>query len=118
MNDVYCLDFINQLRPVSYNLDLDAIDDFFVEKYNQRDSSRSVRGYAKKQLRQSGLIAQEVESTSKYLGFDFSGIDAPQHENDYYGLRYAKFTVPLVKAVQELSRENERLNLPGDHFRI
>ncbi len=35
------------------------------------------------------------------LGYDFSGVDAPRNEDDHYGLRYAEFVVPLVKAVQE-----------------
>ena len=54
----------------------------------------------------TGFIAQEVEAAAKKLGFDFSGVDAPKNENDYYGLRYAEFVVPLVKAVQELSTLN------------
>ena len=29
------------------------------------------------------------------------GVDPAQNENDHYGLRYAEFVVPLVKAVQE-----------------
>ena len=33
--------------------------------------------------------------------FDFSGVDPPKNEKDLYGLRYAEFVVPLVKAVQE-----------------
>jgi len=28
-------------------------------------------------------------------------VDAPQNENDYYGLHYSDFVVPLAKAVQE-----------------
>ena len=49
----------------------------------------------------SGFIAQEVENAAKATGYDFSGIDKPKNENDIYGLRYAEFVVPLVKAVQE-----------------
>ncbi|MEM9849058.1 MAG: hypothetical protein AAF847_14325 [Bacteroidota bacterium] len=55
----------------------------------------------------SGFIAQEVEATAKQLDYDFSGVDVPQDEGDIYGLRYAEFVVPLVKAVQELSAENK-----------
>ncbi len=40
------------------------------------------------------------------LGFDFSGVDAPTDAHGTYGLRYAEFVVPLVKAVQELSAQN------------
>jgi hypothetical protein len=35
------------------------------------------------------------------VGFDFSGVDKPKNNADFYGLRYAEFVVPLVKAVQE-----------------
>ena len=35
------------------------------------------------------------------FGYDFSGVDKPKNDKDFYGLRYAEFTVPLVKAVQE-----------------
>ena len=57
----------------------------------------------------SGFIAQEVEQAAKEIGYDFSGVDAPKNANDFYGIRYAEFVVPLVKAVQELSHENEQL---------
>ena len=50
-----------------------------------------------------------VEKVAKDLNFDFSGVDAAKSENDLYGLRYSEFVVPLVKAVQELSKENNDL---------
>jgi len=34
-------------------------------------------------------------------------VDAPKNDKDLYGLRYAEFVVPLVKAVQELSKQND-----------
>jgi len=49
----------------------------------------------------TGFVAQEVDAAAKALGYDFSGVDAPKSDNDYYGLRYAQFVVPLVQAVQE-----------------
>jgi len=60
-------------------------------------------------LRTNGFIAQEVEQAAHSIGYDFSGVDAPKNENDFYGLRYAEFVVPLVKAVQELSTQNAAL---------
>lgn len=39
-------------------------------------------------------------------GYDFSGVDKPKNSESLYGLLYAEFTVPLVKAVQELSAAN------------
>ena len=44
---------------------------------------------------------QEVEVVAKELGYSFSGVDAPENGTDLYGLRYAEFVVPLVKAAQE-----------------
>jgi trimeric autotransporter adhesin len=49
----------------------------------------------------SGFVAQDVEIAAKEAGYDFSGVDAPKNENDFYGLRYGDFVVPLVKTVQE-----------------
>ena len=52
-------------------------------------------------MRQSGFIAQEVESAVAETGMSFTGVDAPLSEEGMYGLRYSEFVVPLVKAVQE-----------------
>ena len=46
-------------------------------------------------------VEQEVERAAQESGFIFSGVDAPDNTGDLYGLRYAEFVVPLVKAVQE-----------------
>ena len=43
------------------------------------------------------------------MNYDFSGVDAPKNNKDLYGLRYAEFVVPLVKAVQELATTNDAL---------
>jgi flagellar hook assembly protein FlgD len=57
----------------------------------------------------TGFIAQEVEGAAQKLNYDFSGVDKPKNNKDFYGLRYGDFVVPLVKAVQELSQKNEAL---------
>src|SRR6185436_4739617 len=49
----------------------------------------------------------DVEKAAKELNYDFSGVDAAKNEKGLYGLRYAEFVVPLVKAVQELSKMND-----------
>ncbi len=93
------LEFINLLRPVTYTLD--------------RNKIRQTLGQAEKEAvaepRSTGFLAQEVAAAAKAAGFDFSGVDMPKNEQDFYGLRYAEFTVPLVKAVQELDAENKAL---------
>jgi hypothetical protein len=64
-------------------------------------------------IRYTGFIAQEVEKAAKDVGYDFSGVDSPQNEQSLYGLRYAEFTVPLVKAVQELNTKVESVTTKG-----
>ena len=95
--DIKGLDFILALRPVSYNYNLAAIDKFYRPKqpatqYNTDNTA----------TRFSGFLAQEVQKTASKVGYNFSGVDVPQNDQTLYGLRYAEFVVPLVKAVQEL----------------
>ncbi len=63
----------------------------------------------KEEQLQCGFIAQEVEAAATNIGFDFYGVDKPQSDKYLYGLRYAQFVVPLVKAVQELAAQNTQL---------
>ena len=95
------LNFINQLRPVSYILDRVAIAKFS----GMPDSLIQNRQIT--QERQTGFIAQEVEQIIKNGKFVFDGIEAPQNDNEHYGIRYAQFVVPLVKAIQELNAKVE-----------
>jgi hypothetical protein len=120
--DVPGLNFINSLQPVTYNLDPDAMDELLKsddpEINRLNDSLRSSRSpeekafeakarAAKQKQVQTGFVAQDVEKIAKSIGYDFSGVDVD--EMGIYGLRYAEFVVPLVKAVQELSEKNTAL---------
>jgi hypothetical protein len=111
--DVPGLTFINQLQPITYNLDLDAIDGLLkIDRIKRPDEdelspelieiNKKARAAKEKQI-QTGFIAQDVEKIAKSIGYDFSGVDVD--EIGIYGLRYAEFVVPLVKAVQELSAQ-------------
>jgi len=105
------LDFIRNLRPVTYNIDVNAIgaklnagketspddgDKARVESPEERESEA-----AKSRIVYSGFIAQEVEAAARKAGYDFSGVDVPRDADGFYGLRYAEFVVPLVKGMQE-----------------
>jgi len=106
--DVPGLSFVMKLRPVTYTLDVDNINQSLGIKESAIHSS--VQGsQAASGTVHSGFIAQEVEKAAKDIGYDFSGVDAPKNDNDMYGLRYAEFVIPLVKAVQELNKKNEEL---------
>jgi trimeric autotransporter adhesin len=100
------LSFIKKLKPVTYHLDMDAIAGLLKTPDSLRKKESEL---LKGKILQTGFIAQEVEAAAKELNYDFSGVDAPKNENDFYGLRYAEFVVPLVKAVQELEEQNTLL---------
>ncbi len=99
------------LHPVTYNLDVAAIvdklqEDFTIDENGNRTKVAPSQEVADSRLqkagkRNTGFIAQEVEELANTLGFDFSGIDKPENDDSFYGLRYAEFVVPLVKAMQE-----------------
>ena len=99
------LSFIKKLRPVTYHLNMDAIAKLTKapDSLRLKDAERQ-----KAAMIQTGFIAQEVEQAALSLGYEFSGVDAPKNKNDYYGLRYAEFVVPLVKAMQEQQTQIER----------
>lgn len=102
--DVPGLDFINRLRPVTYAFD--------PQKLAESDSCPTDMAEAlqqKSEQRFTGFLAQEVEAAATASGYGFSGVDRPSGDSDVYGLRYAEFTVPLVKSVQELSEKVEKL---------
>jgi hypothetical protein len=107
--DVPGLVFISKLKPVTYTLDIAAIDQAsgITQQVGTADEARAKAAAAKE--KHTGFVAQDVEKAAMDLGYDFGGVDKPKHAKDFYGLRYAEFVVPLVKAVQELSKENEEL---------
>jgi hypothetical protein len=106
--------FINKLQPITYTLDATGIDNFLHADLLQ---DKQIGGQAKalmskalaerEKVTYTGFIAQDVEKAAKSLNYDFSGVDAAKNDKDLYGLRYAEFVVPLVKAVQELSKMND-----------
>ncbi|MEO0896440.1 MAG: tail fiber domain-containing protein [Bacteroidota bacterium] len=104
--DIPGLDFINSLRPVSYQFDLNQMHHF---NGNDSLSEELEEGLASKsETRFTGFIAQEVEKAAQNLGYDFSGVKVPEDASSQaYGIRYAEFVVPLTKAVQELNRKVE-----------
>jgi len=60
---------------------------------------------------QTGFIAQEVAEAAKQAGYNFNGVHVPDNGADNYSISYEKLVVPLVKAVQELSQQNESMKM-------
>lgn len=117
--DVPGLAFISRLRPVTYNLAVQSLDEF-LHKNNPQDTNTASRKLFEKSAREkeaivyTGFVAQEVEDAASMLGFNFSGVDKPQNTDDTYGLRYAEFVVPLVKGMQEqqeiINNQQQQIN--------
>lgn len=99
------LDFINRLRPVTYNFNVDRQNKLL----GIEDQLDYKEKYDLEKIEFSGFLAQEVADAAEAVGYNFSGIKSPKHDKELYGISYAEFTVPLVKAVQELSAENKAL---------
>ena len=110
--DVPGLGFILKLQPVTYKLDVDKLDSFLGIPDSLRNDEKLKQGAIEKAaMIQTGFIAQDVEDAAQSLGYDFSGVDAPKNDASLYGLRYAEFVVPLVKAVQQQQAIIEELKL-------
>lgn len=112
------LSFIQLLRPITYHLDVHALADHINEDKSdvRNPEAENAPSPVILQARDekasaiiSGFIAQEVEQAAQSIGYEFSGVDAPKNQTDFYALRYAEFVVPLVKAVQELNTQNQQL---------
>ncbi len=102
------LAFINKLKPVSYSLDARKYEKFL----GIPDSvvSKSSDAYAKSEkVVRSGFIAQDVAKVAKDINYNFDGVHTPENDKDNYSLVYAELIPSLVKAVQELSNENDEL---------
>jgi hypothetical protein len=116
------LAFINMLDPVSYTLDVDAIESRLqAHKMMTGPGGRPLPDpmsnpvmrqamEEKSRIVYTGFIAQDVEKAAQSIGYPFSGVDKPKDDQQsFYGLRYSEFVVPLVKAAQELSAKNDSL---------
>jgi hypothetical protein len=102
------LAFIKQLTPVTYHLDIKK--QYELAMNGKKDESKDYpEKYDIEKITQTGFLAQDVETASKNVGYNFSGVEVPKNGQGLYKLRYAEFVVPLVQAVKELSKENEEL---------
>lgn len=99
------LDFIKRLRPVTYKLKPNALDNFMrtgvaVPVDSNGQAQPQANGDFLSSV-QSGLIAQEVEQAAADAGFSTNIVHHPENTYDPYGISYEGLVVPLIKAVQE-----------------
>ncbi len=104
-----------------YNFDLNAIDelkksddpkinaqkDSAVKEISPKEKEIMAKSRAdKEKIVYSGFIAQDVEKAAQSIGYDFSGVDAPENGKGAYGLRYAEFVVPFRSYTEENTTTN------------
>ena len=97
--------FINKLKPVTYHLNIHREDEMLYKGKKPAGEWRGKYDIEKKLM--TGFIAQDVEQAANDMGYEFSGIHKPETEDGLYSITYSDFVVPLVKAVQELSKIND-----------
>ncbi len=110
--EVKGLEFIKKLHPVNYNFDTKKFDEFLIKNMPDSVKERHTKGVdftASTAIIHSGFIAQEVEQAAKDCGFTTDIVHKPDDENDNYSVAYGAIVVPLVKAVQELSKASDSL---------
>jgi len=76
---------------------------------NVEDNSEYLEKYDLEKIKMSGFIAQEVEKAAQDSNYNFSGVKVPKTSDGLYGLSYAEFVVPLVKALQEQQKQIETI---------
>ncbi|MEM9686689.1 MAG: tail fiber domain-containing protein [Bacteroidota bacterium] len=94
--DIPGLDFITQLRPVSYTLNRAKLLTFL-----GKDTEETTTELATSYPREVGFVAQEVEQLLNENEYARIGIETPQNDRDHYTIRYSEFVVPLVKGIQQ-----------------
>jgi uncharacterized protein YaiE (UPF0345 family) len=94
------LDFVNDLNPVSYK---------WIDVKRQKGDKN-----IKDERSHQGLIAQEVAETLEKHGInknEFGGLDIQKTDKyeDFHGMSYEQLIAPMIKAIQELKAEVDKL---------
>jgi hypothetical protein len=97
------LNFITQLKPVTFHYNISKENELLLGKASDNAGKQSL---AIEKIPFSGFIAQQVDSAAKNIGYNFSGVDKAGR---IWGLRYADFVPSLVKSIQEQQQMIEAL---------
>ena len=79
------LDFVNDLKPVSYKM---------------KNDNKTKEGF----------LAQDIEESLNKLNINKENTSLINFKNDKYSLEYLELLGPLIKSIQELSEQNKQLN--------
>ena len=79
-DDAPGLDFINQLRPVTYQVDYESLSRKEYAGEVQLPENVLKRSKERSEERQTGFIAQEVEKLVEKMDVTFDGVRVPENE--------------------------------------
>lgn len=116
------LDFIRQLRPVTYWINVDKLQRHITAQMPDSVTAfylptAEEQALAKQEIR-TGFIAQEVEAVAKRIGYTFDGVNAPKNPTDNYSIAYGQFVPSLVKGMQEQQEEIEKQEAEMQKLRL
>ncbi|SCY25706.1 tail fiber domain-containing protein [Flavobacterium caeni] len=102
------LDFILQLKPVTYQFDTKKFDAHLMQNLPS-DLKGDTDYAASSAIVHTGFLAQDVEKAAQSIGYDFDGLHLPDASNptDNYSVAYSQFVMPMVKAIQEQQAQIE-----------
>ena len=89
-HDVKGIDFIMRLQPVTYQMDVTAIDRQLKRDQDPHGLLKDAAGGNSKTIF-SGFIAQQVEQAARDANYEFSAADKPKNESDFYGVVMLEF---------------------------
>ena len=105
------LEFIKKLRPVTYHLNVTALQNFQNPEHLKKADEKILQSIAAREKEiETGFIAQEVDQAAKDAGYEFNGVVRPANDGDHYKMKYESFVVPLVKGMQEQQQQIEELS--------
>jgi len=108
------LEFINKLRPITYQVNTLQLDNFIIQNMPDSIKTQHQAGMdfaSSTAVIHSGFIAQEVDSVANLCGYESTIVHRPANNTDPYSMAYSELVVPLVKAVQELSKKTDSLQI-------
>ena len=104
------LDFINELRTVTYNWKASDKVDTSLPGYMHPDTTDFDKLSKDTSVTMNGLIAQEVKAALDKVGADASKYAVWSTDDDgIQRISESSFVMPLIKAVQELSAKVKAL---------
>jgi len=113
------LDFINALRPVTYQYKAFEFDQFLQKDNPRQLASLKETDYAEANMMiHIGLIAQEVDQLIRSKGYKLSLVHTPGNPKDNYSIAYGELIPVLIKAIQEQQQRIEELKKEIDNLKL